>query len=118
MIEKDLQAKVNNDLRKLNIKFWHCEKGNYHKGKTHRAGWPDLIIFPGKGNAFFIELKTPIGKLTQKQIDFKMWCMDMKYNFYIVKSWQEWLIVKEKELCHEQIERFNNITAHNGKKMS
>jgi hypothetical protein len=100
--EKDLQKKINADLKKLGIRYYHCEKGRYNKSLQHRAGWPDLVVLPCMGYAFFVELKMPGQKLKKEQTDFKNWCNDMKYNYYIVHNMAEWDLIKNIEEIHKR----------------
>lgn len=93
--EKDLQAYINKDLRKIGIKFIHLEKGAYNKGRTHRAGFPDLAIFKGNGLVFFVELKYKTTKLRDEQIEFLDWSMKNGYQMYVVKSIPEWEMIKQ-----------------------
>ena len=97
MTETQLQVKINADLKKKGIKFRHIEKGRYHKQKTHRAGWPDLMILPGYGQVFFVELKSPGKILTLEQTEFRTWANEMGYHFYVVDTLCHWEVVKRLE---------------------
>lgn len=108
-MESELQSYINNDLRKLGWGFWHREKGAYHKQRTHnsfkhnnkKCTWADLLVFPGWGYAFFVEVKTKTGEKSQEQINFFEWAKSMKYHQYCVNSIESWELVKRIEL--EQI---------------
>lgn len=91
--EGDLQKEINKELRDAGIKYLHIEKGR-GKNKTHRAGWPDLIIFPGKSRVFFVELKSPDKKLTDDQEIFQEWAKYHSYAFYVVQDINQWKLVK------------------------
>lgn len=93
--EAEFQREANKYLREKNIRFHHMEKGRTHKSTTHRKGIPDLIIFNGNGNVFFIELKMPTGNLREEQKEWENWCEDEGYFFAVCKTWNEFLIVME-----------------------
>ena len=97
MLEKDLQVAINKDLKKSGIKFYHFEKGRYHNNKTHRAGIPDLTVFKGCGEVFFVELKTETGKIKPEQIEFIDWCTENNYRIYVVRNIEQWELVKKIE---------------------
>lgn len=68
-LEKDIQKKCNDVLRKLGIKFYHDEAGHAGRNrKAHRASKPDLIFFH-KGKTFAFEVKRTGGKLRPDQFD-------------------------------------------------
>jgi hypothetical protein len=94
--EADLQVYINKDLKKLGIKFIHLERGRRAKN-NHVKGIPDLMIFPGEGKVFFVELKWGNGKLRKEQIEFLEWCKDWGYKFYIARSIDEWELIKKIE---------------------
>ena len=97
MNETELQQKINADLRSMKIKFFHGEAGRGNRAKfQHRRGWPDLMIFKGNGNVFFVEVKIEKTKdrLTPDQEKFKEWCKQIGYDFYIVYNWRSWQAVK------------------------
>jgi len=94
--ERDLQEAVNKDLRKLGIKFLHLEAGRGSRNRTHRSGFPDLVIFSGGGRSFFVELKWKGGRLRPDQEAFQEWAWASKYDFYVVRSWVEWELVKKE----------------------
>jgi len=86
MTEAYFQRQCNEYLRKRNVQFLHIEKGR-GKNTTHRKGVPDLLVFPGDGRVFFIELKAPGGKLRPEQVEFfrdmrlRGYVCDVCYNF-------------------------------------
>jgi hypothetical protein len=90
--ETKLQTEINEDLRKLGIKFLHIEKGR-GKNKTHRKGWPDLLIFPGD-KVYFVELKVDNNTLSKDQILFQKWAFEMGYSLIVVRSMADWSIWK------------------------
>jgi hypothetical protein len=95
MSEKELQKKITNDLSDNGIKYLHIEKGRYNNSKQHRSGIPDLIIFPGNGSTFFIELKSPTGKLKKEQQLFQQWALQINYKFYVIRTLVEWSYIKK-----------------------
>lgn len=107
--EDDLQAYCNEDLRKMDIPFYHRKNG---KGGARRTAntfiingikmkWPDLIIFPGAPRIVFVELKFENGKMEPEQANFKKWAIDHKYPFYIVRTIYAWNIVKGEEVLQK-----------------
>ena len=106
MIEKDLQSKCNKYLRDNGIIYWHRQKGRTHKPISQnflildnvKLKYPDLIIMPFNAYCFFVELKTDTGKLSEEQINFMKYSEIKGYDFYIVKSYDEFLEVMSKEL--------------------
>lgn len=92
--ETKLQMEINDDLRKMGVKFFHPEKGR-GKNKTHRGGWPDLSIFPGHDLVYFVELKTPTGVKSPKQVEFYLWAIENKYKYFVIRSIKEWILFKE-----------------------
>jgi hypothetical protein len=105
MAEKDLQTYVNKDLKKLGWGYYHREKGARHKSrsrnsfkyKEEKAAWPDLLIYPGDGTAFFVELKDTNGQPSEEQLTFIQWAKSMNYRCYVVRSVIDWEIVKKIE---------------------
>lgn len=97
MSEYELQKAINADLKKLGIRFKHDEKGR-GKNRTHRGGWPDLIIFPGKSRVFFLELKSDSGQLKPSQEEFIEWGKENGYPCYVARNWEQWKFIKEIEL--------------------
>lgn len=67
MTEATLQKQCNEYLRKRGILYFHPEKGRSNMQTTHRAGWPDMMIFRDS-KALFVELKSETGKLRPEQV--------------------------------------------------
>ena len=97
MLERELQIEINNDLRNKGIKFYHCEAGRTFNRLSHRGGWPDLMIFKGDYNVFFVEIKVNNNVLSIEQKLFQKWAADMKYNCYEVRNILQWMAVKKME---------------------
>jgi hypothetical protein len=66
MTEAQIQRECNEYLRKRCILFLHLEAGRGARGKTHRASWPDLLIWH-KGYCFGFELKVEGKSPTEEQ---------------------------------------------------
>lgn len=92
--ESDLQKYISSDLKKKGIKFLHLESYRGHKHNKGKAGWPDLMIFPKYNKVYFIELKMQNKQLSEDQILFYKWAMEMKYLFVVIRSVLEWNIFK------------------------
>ena len=86
MSESDLQSACNAILRERDLMYYHIEKGRHHKQRTRRAGIPDLIIWPGNGYCFAVELKTKEGTMNKDQIEWMQKWQDKGYKYYIVRS--------------------------------
>jgi hypothetical protein len=117
-MEKDLQSKINDDIRKEGWGFFHREKGAINKFKSHnsfkykdeKATWPDLLIFPGFGYSFFVELKDKGKKMSDSQEIFKDWSISMDYHCYCIDNWEQWEFVKMIEKRHYKRLLFNRNT--------
>lgn len=94
MTEAELQREINKELKDRGIKFLHLEKGR-GKNKTHRAGFPDLMIFPSDSEVFFVELKTKKGVLSNDQIEFQSWCVLHNYFYSVIRSIETWNVYKK-----------------------
>lgn len=110
MNEKELQVYVNADLRKMRIGFWHREKGGFHKSRSHntfkfdpkdktepKKSWPDLLIQPGNGKLFYVELKKKDGKQSDEQKAFQEWAISMGYKYYVCFDITSWALIKSVE---------------------
>jgi hypothetical protein len=53
------------------------------------AGASDLIIITPNGKLMFIELKTDTGKQSEKQIDFQNRVNALGFEYYLIKSLDE-----------------------------
>ena len=103
--ETDLQYHINDDLRGLGVMHFHRKNsrgGKYVTANVFKFGgknlaWPDLIIYPDKGDAFFVELKWGSGKLDPDQLNFQEWALNNGYRFYVVYSVVGWENVKTIE---------------------
>lgn len=104
--ETELQEAVNEDIRKIGWPFFHRKSGRGGKYVTAntftinglKMKWPDLIIYPGKTRAVFIELKDKYKKPSVEQQNFLDYAKGMGYPVYVVKSWEQWELVRKIEL--------------------
>ena len=90
MTERELQEKINADLRKRGIKFIHLAKGRTFKQTSRTGGIPDLLIFPKNGLVLFVELKTEKGKLKPQQIEWQLWAKEKNYYFSVIRNYEQW----------------------------
>jgi hypothetical protein len=92
-MEVDLQSKCNKWLRDKGWLYFHDERGS-NKGKRHRGGLPDIIIF--KQPVLFIELKKPGGKLKPSQLDYHYKLIKENHLIYTVDTFNDFLLcIKE-----------------------
>ena len=94
--ETQFQKACSEYLDIKDIDYFHDEKGR-GKGRRHRGGIPDLIIYPGNGKIFFIELKMPNKKLKPEQQLFKERCFKKNNHFYMCDNWEWFVDIIEKE---------------------
>ena len=59
---------------------------------------PDLLIFPKNGHVFAVELKTGTGQLNEKQIEWRARWISKGYNYYIVRSLDQFKAVIKLEV--------------------
>jgi hypothetical protein len=81
--EAILQRQCESYLEILGLDFLHIPNsfwsslflnksfGALNECSDYLKGWPDLLIFDGKGHYLAVELKTEIGRLSKKQADKK-----------------------------------------------
>ena len=84
--ESEIQSKFNKWLRQHDYWFFHDERGT-GRGKRHRAGWADNIIF--NKPAMFIELKTETGVQSDDQIEFEEKCQEQGYAYYLARGFEQ-----------------------------
>ena len=83
--ENDLQRYAESKCNNRGWKYLHIGNSQSRKTKNNGKGWPDMIIFNGKGNTFFLELKT-LSKMKKEQTYFRNWAMMNKYSHYIAST--------------------------------
>lgn len=93
--EKDIEKAI---LEALNFKGWMAwknptvgvfdsKKGSYRKpmGGFHLTGVSDIIAVKG-GEVWFIEVKTPSGKMTKNQLDFEKRLLKHGGNYLVARK--------------------------------
>lgn len=90
MSELSLQKKCNAWLRKKGWLYFHDEKGS-GRGKRHRSGLPDIIIF--RNPVVFIELKSTAGKLKSNQAEYHRQLSTEGFEVYTVSKFEEFLLI-------------------------
>lgn len=76
-------AKVLRSYGRADWQWTHVPNGEIRDGGTAaklkqmgtRAGWPDFILIPPKGQLYCLELKRIGEKLTAEQDEFRLWCI-------------------------------------------
>ena len=86
LTEHEIQVEVVKYLNKLKIKHFAVPNGfvrggqdkvenaryvNYMKAEGLKNGVFDLVLLPGNGKVFFLELKTPTGRPSEHQLEWK-----------------------------------------------
>lgn len=94
MTEHEIQVEVVKYLTKLKIKHFAVPNGfvrggsdklenvryvNYMKAEGLKNGVFDLVLLPGNGKIFFLELKTPTGKPSEHQLEWKKFFDENNY---------------------------------------
>lgn len=102
MSETEISKSIRDTLRKAD---WRVERINSGKVKVS-GGWmhlaspgtPDLLCMKAIGLFGFLETKTAIGKLSDKQVEWHAWARTAGINVAMVRSAIEALdVVKEWE---------------------
>jgi len=84
-MESELQKMCGKFLKDNKYEWFHDEKG-IGKGKRHRKGLPDIVVW-NKPISFF-ELKTKSGKQTIDQQKFERMCMREGHLYYVVRDFE------------------------------
>jgi predicted ThiF/HesA family dinucleotide-utilizing enzyme len=79
--EETIEKKFVTECEKIGIKAFKFEIPG------HR-GAPDRIVFLPKGRVLFIEFKTPIGKLSQHQIEFIEYLTNKEFSVLVSTEWK------------------------------
>ena len=96
MKESAISREIQALLKTLGFAVWSTEQGyRRERGGTRQTpGIPDLYVM-GHGRAFWVEVKTPKGKLRDSQELFAHECGENGVEWYIFRSadeaW-EWLV--------------------------
>lgn len=63
------------------------------------AGVSDLIVLGNNSKAFFVEVKTDKGKLSEPQMDFKKLVESKGFNYLLVRSFADFQKQYEAVVC-------------------
>lgn len=63
------------------------------------AGVSDLIVLANNAKAFFVEVKTNKGKLSESQMDFKKLVENKGFNYLLVRSFADFQKQYEAIVC-------------------
>ena len=82
-----LYMNMNNPRNKIN--------GALMKAAGMVSGVSDLTLLH-KGNVYFIELKTPKGKMSKNQIEWRMKVAEYGFPYYVIRDFSDFVgLVKE-----------------------
>lgn len=103
--ETEFQEYINQELRDLNIPYIHRKSskgGHYVTSNTIiindiKMRWLDLIIFLPEGRVIHIELKWGYDKPSKEQKNMIEWLVDNGSPVYVIRSLQEWNMIKQIE---------------------
>ena len=84
--EQILQAQCEHYLDIRNIMYIHLRTFWEGRPVPGRRGWPDLMIFPGIGKTFFIELKVGKNALTKSQKEVFPMLENKGYDVFVIRS--------------------------------
>lgn len=73
------------------------------------AGVSDLIVLGNNSKAFFVEVKTDKGKLSEPQMDFKKLVESKGFNYLLVRSFADFQKQYEAVVCGKSNVNNNNI---------
>jgi hypothetical protein len=91
MKELNLQKLIMLDASKQGWLVYHFNPGGalrpdgFYFNSGVPEGWPDLIVITSK-NTYYLELKTPKGRLSKEQKKFQQ----LLPNSYVVRSLEQW----------------------------
>lgn len=114
LTEHEIQVEVVKYLSKLKIKHFAVPNGfvrgssdkvenaryiNYMKAEGLKNGAPDLVLLPGGGKVFFLELKTGKGKLSEYQLEWQDFFNLHGYVYKVVYGLEEVKAFIDKIKC-------------------
>lgn len=100
--ESEIQKAICDYLAYKNYFFWRSnnipvfdpgKNGGFRAmPKYSMKGIPDIIIVKN-GTVIFLEVKTPVGVMSDSQLEFQKKCILEKVNYHVVKSIDDVMLI-------------------------